>query len=331
MGRCLLKEPALRYESMAQLDEDLARLQAGEEPLAVTYLLHSPETPEELAFRLRGGEPRRQVSHWPRWTAAGGVLSLLGLAWALATSGNSDWWLLASGAGAATSTAPRTTAPSDRTAPSQTERYRTVALVVSPIDAHVFQGERDLGMMPINVRIREGQRVELTVQRRNYRSRSVIVDGSESRIVVQLSPLPGRSGPALEGSEVPLVPSAPVLSGVDAGPRARSSNSAGEATNQAQQGPMRVDSNAPMRGPVIDLSDLRSTPAPPGPPPREGPVPPSKSVKLPPPPPTRTVDIGADPPGPKPVEPNGAEPPSDGARSAPLQPTQAPTAPSASG
>ena len=330
VGRCLLKEPSLRYESMAELDEDLARLQAGEEPLAVRYLLHTPGVPDTLLAALRDAYPKRTRGGWSRCWGAAGVLTRAAGAAALALNGKTDWWRLASGAAAVatTSTAAPTAPPSNGSTPAPIERYRTVALVVSPIDAHVFQGERDLGMMPINVRIREGQRVELTVRRPNYRSRSVIVDGNESRIVVQLSPLPGRSGPTLEGGGATSAAPPPLAR--DAGAQPRSAGSADVLTGAAPHGPLPIGSNAPMRGPIIDLSDVQSPP-PPGPPPREEPLHPGKSLRLPPPPPTPAPGAEAAPPGPKPVEPIAADATQDATRPPSPPTTTTSPAPSESG
>jgi hypothetical protein len=61
-----------------------------------------------------------------------------------------------------------------------------VDFVLSPIDSHLFRGDEDLGPMPLSVQVEEGTPVTLTVRRKGYTSRRVVVDGTETRVVVGL-------------------------------------------------------------------------------------------------------------------------------------------------
>lgn len=77
-------------------------------------------------------------------------------------------------------------APAAQTDSAKHEAYTEVHLVLSPLDARVYKGEQDLGHMPVSVRVQKGKPLTLTVRRKGFSSRKVVVDGSESRVVVGL-------------------------------------------------------------------------------------------------------------------------------------------------
>jgi hypothetical protein len=61
-----------------------------------------------------------------------------------------------------------------------------VALILFPLDARVYDGDEDLGMMPITVKVAPGEVKHLTVSRRGYVPRRLMIDGSKTRLVVGL-------------------------------------------------------------------------------------------------------------------------------------------------
>jgi tRNA A-37 threonylcarbamoyl transferase component Bud32 len=61
-----------------------------------------------------------------------------------------------------------------------------VHLVLSPLDATVFLGEKDLGQMPVSVKVEDGKPLVISVRRKGYRSRRVVLDGTQTRVVVGL-------------------------------------------------------------------------------------------------------------------------------------------------
>ena len=61
-----------------------------------------------------------------------------------------------------------------------------VALVIFPLDAHVYVGQTDLGPMPVSVKVREGQPVKVSVIREGYWTRKLTLDGTKKRVVVGL-------------------------------------------------------------------------------------------------------------------------------------------------
>jgi hypothetical protein len=76
------------------------------------------------------------------------------------------------------------------------EKTRDVALVLFPLDAHVVVGDRDLGAMPVTVKVPESQTVNAEVRRDGYWTRKLRLDGSKTRIVVGLVKRDGNAPPA---------------------------------------------------------------------------------------------------------------------------------------
>jgi eukaryotic-like serine/threonine-protein kinase len=174
--KCLSKKPDDRYATMAELGRDLAHLESGLSPSAVL----------ELA--------KRRWGRWGRWIAGhrvaiGAALFGATAAWALAA------WLTPA-ANAVSPVLPDATASSEtgardtRTAevvPAASEAQpRRVDLVLFPLDARVFLDDRDLGPMPVFVDVPPGASRTVLVKRKGYITRKVILDGTESRVVVGL-------------------------------------------------------------------------------------------------------------------------------------------------
>jgi hypothetical protein len=84
----------------------------------------------------------------------------------------------APGSEASVSNSPRIGVPARAT--------REVHFVLSPIDSHLFRGDEDLGPMPVSVQVEEGTSMTLTVRRKGYNTRKVVVDGTDTRVVVGL-------------------------------------------------------------------------------------------------------------------------------------------------
>jgi hypothetical protein len=61
-----------------------------------------------------------------------------------------------------------------------------VLFAAEPLDAHVFQGEVDLGATPITLEVPKGGGLTVEVRRPGYRPRTVVVDGSEKRVSTKL-------------------------------------------------------------------------------------------------------------------------------------------------
>lgn len=95
-----------------------------------------------------------------------------------------------------------------------------VAVVLSPIDAHVYKGGQDLGTMPVEVPVKKGSKVEIEVKREGYWSRKVSLDADKPKVTIRLAPIIGAKGvppikapkgaaPAAEPAPEPEAPPAP--------------------------------------------------------------------------------------------------------------------------
>jgi hypothetical protein len=177
---------------MAELDLDLARLQNGEQPLAVDELKRLGGSPSSLERRLLTA--REPVKGRTRsWLGATLVVLVVAGAGAFATPWAQPLRERAAAMFAQPSTAAVPTASVDAAAtkaPPTPDRVE-VALVLSPIDARVYSGSKDLGAMPLTLRIRRGQRISLAVKRPGYATKRIEVDGKQPRMEVELAALPG--------------------------------------------------------------------------------------------------------------------------------------------
>jgi hypothetical protein len=137
--------------------------------------------------------------------------------------------------------------------------------VLSPIDAHVFQGTHDLGPMPIQLRLRRGQRTELSVRRRGYKTQWIVVDGSQPRIQIELRAVPGARSVAAPTPSLALGATRTVI----LSDSIFAANDGGEA-NERDAGALSPDGqNVSSDLPKAEASEFYGTPLPPGPPPRD--------------------------------------------------------------
>jgi eukaryotic-like serine/threonine-protein kinase len=135
----------------------------------------------------------RRAQRGRRWPFAAGAVVLLGLA-ALATNGV---WLPGPALMPEAVQAARPMVLADHlpALPPQPEKQpatQAVALVLSPIDAQVYRGKELLGTMPVSVGVEPGKKVRLTVKRDGFWSRKVVLDGTKSKVLVRLAPIPGQ-------------------------------------------------------------------------------------------------------------------------------------------
>ena len=183
VARCLMKDPKHRYSSMAELDEDLRRLQNVEVPLAWDFFKTAEAVPEYLQTVLN--MPRRDVKP-RRWPAAlmfaGGVAAAVLLL----------PMVLPFDATRPTSSDVSPPPPLVSTA-AQPVPTMTVNLAADPLDAHVFRGEQDLGQIPLLIQLAPGQVERLTLRRQGYKTQELVIDGSKPRLAI---PMVRLSGPA---------------------------------------------------------------------------------------------------------------------------------------
>lgn len=78
---------------------------------------------------------------------------------------------------------------------SDTGETVKVAVVLSPIDAHVFLGGKDLGTMPVDVPVKRGAKVEVEVKRDGYWPRKLTLDSEKAKVTIRLAPMTGAKIP----------------------------------------------------------------------------------------------------------------------------------------
>jgi hypothetical protein len=98
--------------------------------------------------------------------------------------------------------------------PPEAEEAVNVALVLAPIDAHVYREGHDLGSMPVEIPVKPGENVEVEVRRDGYYTRKLTLDGKEPKLTVRLAAAgrpergakPGKAAPG-PSAAAPTAPS----------------------------------------------------------------------------------------------------------------------------
>jgi len=192
--KCLQKDVAARYASMAELAADLSRLASGTPVQAEVAPIVSEATsqveqeffeapPDSLALPLPLPPPPPVTSRGVPWPLV--VLLLIGVAGGM-------FWLLRHRmplpVPMVSRVEPRPLPPPLPSAAEVTETLaqQEVALVLFPLDSRVFLGDKDLGPMPVSVKVTAGSPVKVRVVRDGYWTRRLTLDGTKKRVVVGL-------------------------------------------------------------------------------------------------------------------------------------------------
>jgi hypothetical protein len=67
-----------------------------------------------------------------------------------------------------------------------------VTVTVEPPDAHIIQGDKDLGSNMATIQVEEGSAVEIEVRRKGYVTKKVLLDGTNADERVRLEKEGGR-------------------------------------------------------------------------------------------------------------------------------------------
>jgi len=196
VNKCLQKDLDGRYASMAELAADLARLASGMPVRAESRPEAAPPpSPQEEIVTLPEIAPLSSVT--PPSTSGSGVPWPLVLVLLVLVAGGAYLFSRHRAPGESVATAeaePRPLPPplvsaaeADDGAPE-----REVALVLFPLDARVLLGDKDLGPMPVSVKVKEGQSVKVRIVRDGYWTRKLTLDGNKKRVVVGLVKRDGK-------------------------------------------------------------------------------------------------------------------------------------------
>jgi hypothetical protein len=87
---------------------------------------------------------------------------------------------------------------------------KNVAIAVAPLDARVFRGDEDLGQSPVVVEVGE-EPVALSVRAEGYVTRELSIDGSQSKVSIELEEVPKKAvaRPRPAGAPRPSTTAAP--------------------------------------------------------------------------------------------------------------------------
>jgi serine/threonine-protein kinase len=211
--KSLSKKADGRYGSMDELIADLEKLERGLLPDAVQEMMARSggfNVPADY-FRssampapVPGSPMRRPTARWPIFAVIGAVATIVAIVavvmLAKNTGGNahatpSSIPVVTTAAATMTAAPTATLAPPPTAAPVQHE----VLVSVTPPDAVLMRDGKDLGGTPVALHLAEGESATVVVTRKGYKTKSVTIDGTDSKVLVTLEGVfgpPPRGGPA---------------------------------------------------------------------------------------------------------------------------------------
>ncbi len=201
--KCLAKDTTERFGSMDDVRAALERIAGGGVPLVAPVSSQEAGTDsytEELAadtdFRElhAHGRRRRRLARGALFTLIAGaaVGAFLFVRPRLPTRAavlKQAGAALTEAAATAGETVTTANPPSPAAAPSpaaNAPQLTHVALILFPLNSHAFDGDKDLGMMPITIDLEPGQTKVVNIVRKGYVTRPLKLDGSKTRVVVGL-------------------------------------------------------------------------------------------------------------------------------------------------
>jgi serine/threonine-protein kinase len=202
--KCLSKRPEHRYQSMDELIADLDKLKAGSVPDAVPEMMSRSggfNVPADYFAKPKMPEPvpaspasSRNKSKWPLVAGLAGVAAAIAIVGAIfAKSSQSRAEPERATKAAAPSELAAAAAPSVPSEPLTVSKQ--VALAIVPPEAHLYDGDKDLGTSPILVEVEEGKTLALVARMAGYKELALSIDGSKPRESIKLERL-ARAGAA---------------------------------------------------------------------------------------------------------------------------------------
>jgi len=229
--KALSKKPEQRYQTMDELAQDLDKLTRGMIPDAVPEMMSRSggfNVPVDF-FKERGmpapvpATPKgASRGRWGVYAGVAGVVAAIAIVvgiFAKSASSTASSSLAIPGNPATPPTQVVVTpAIPPLPAPAPAAREPTRVLFASePLDSHVFQDGRDLGASPITIDVPPGQKITIEVRREAYKPQTVVLDGVEKKVKINLVRLPIAGGkrpprPPAEAQK-PAAPPPPSLGG----------------------------------------------------------------------------------------------------------------------
>jgi serine/threonine-protein kinase len=222
--KALSKKPEHRYQTMEDLRLDLDKVAQGAIPGAVPEMMARSggfSVPADF-FKERGRTSRAAEtpaglpkSTWRVYLGVAGVLATVGLVALIFAKSSSSTALSSDGRAGAPVPAPSGAAPAPRSldAPSAgaeqgaqatpSPEPKRVLLASDPLDAHFFQGGRDLGSPPVAVSVPSGQSVSVEARREGFKPETLVLDGSEKSVTFRLVKIAGARPPASKPAHSP--------------------------------------------------------------------------------------------------------------------------------
>jgi serine/threonine protein kinase len=202
--KCLAKDPSERFTSMNDVRAALERIAAGGVPLVMppTTADGVPDESDSVIHDLkkdtdyqvlRRGARRKKVGIWGASLAVAGVVGFA--AWRyvvplIPRPALPSIVIVPANQTPEPSAAPVAPPPAPAPTPAASAPaapdVRKVALIMFPLDARAFDGDTDLGMMPVTLEIKPGESKTIEVKRKMYVTRTVRLDGTKSRVVIGL-------------------------------------------------------------------------------------------------------------------------------------------------
>jgi serine/threonine protein kinase len=199
--KCLSKRAEHRYQSMEELMLDLDKLKAGGVPDAVPEMMSRSggfNVPADYFAKPHMPAPmpaspgnQRQRNQWPLVAGLVGVVAAIAIVSAIFAKSSQSRAQPEPPALAKTEAAPLTTATAP---PESLTLTRQVALAVVPQEAHVYDGDKDLGTSPVLLEVEEGKTLALSVRMDGYKDLDLKIDGSQPRETAKLDRLPRPGG-----------------------------------------------------------------------------------------------------------------------------------------
>jgi serine/threonine-protein kinase len=209
VNKCLQKELDARYASMAELAADLARLASGMPVRAEAKPQLPPIRSQEDVITLSDQAPPSAPLPLSQPLPGRGVPWPLVLLLLVAVAGGAYWFSrhrTPTGAAAVVQAEPKPLPPPLASAAEGDDGAPMVevALVLFPLDARVMLGDKDLGQMPVSVKVKEGTPVKVRIVRDGYWTRKLTLDGTKKRVVIGLVKRdPNKVNPNVDDDDPP--------------------------------------------------------------------------------------------------------------------------------